>query len=554
MAEAGRLRRIAGPVVAVGLLHLALIAPNRPGAVAWGAFGMFPLELPAILCALVLLPGRATRATVAAALTAMAAVKLADLASHAALGRAFNPVLDVHLAAAGLRLLSGAIGAPATVGLALATTAAIAALGAALWWATGQVAALGPVAGGRRAALGAGLAAAVGLAAIDAAREVRPFDPPGSAFTARLAWEHGRDAARGRADLAGFRREAARDPAAALAPETILASLRGRDVFLIFVESYGRSALEAPLYAPTIEATLGAVETALAAEGLAVRSAWLEAPMVGGQSWLAHASVLSGLRIDSQGRYRALIASPRRTLLHLAQDAGWRTVAVMPAITLAWPEADYFGYDRVLAAADLGYAGPPFNWVTMPDQFTLAAFERAELEAAPRPPVFAEIALISSHAPWTPVPRLLPWEAVGDGSVYGPYAAAGDPPEVVWRDQERVRDQYRQALDYSLQVVGSFLERRAGSGAVAIVLGDHPPARFVSLDPEGFEVPVHVVGPPEALARLDGWGWTPGLLPAADAPVWDMSEVRDRLLAAFAPEAVAACPTPTGPLPGRTQC
>ena len=85
----------------------------------------------------------------------------------------------------------------------------------------------------------------------------------------------------------------------------------------------------------------------------------------------------------------------------------------MPAITLAWPEARYFGYDRVLAAADLGYRGQPFNWVTMPDQFTLAAFERQVLDPAPRPPVFAEIALISSHAPWTPIPPLLPWDALG---------------------------------------------------------------------------------------------------------------------------------------------
>ena len=53
----------------------------------------------------------------------------------------------------------------------------------------------------------------------------------------------------------------------------------------------------------------------------------------------------------------------------------------MPAITLPWPEADWFGYDRVLAARDLGYRGQPFNWVTMPDQFTLAAFERQLLGA-----------------------------------------------------------------------------------------------------------------------------------------------------------------------------
>ena len=56
----------------------------------------------------------------------------------------------------------------------------------------------------------------------------------------------------------------------------------------------------------------------------------------------------------------------------------------MPAITLAWPEAGCFGYDRVLAADDLGYRGRPFSWVTMPDQFTLAALERRCSRRAPR--------------------------------------------------------------------------------------------------------------------------------------------------------------------------
>jgi hypothetical protein len=68
----------------------------------------------------------------------------------------------------------------------------------------------------------------------------------------------------------------------------------------------------------------------------------------------------------------------------LAQGAGFRTAAVMPQITLPWPEAALMGFDTVLAAADLGYRGLPFNWVTMPDQFTLAAFERMELGDGPR--------------------------------------------------------------------------------------------------------------------------------------------------------------------------
>jgi hypothetical protein len=52
---------------------------------------------------------------------------------------------------------------------------------------------------------------------------------------------------------------------------------------------------------------------------------------------------MSGLWIDSQLRYDALMMSQRPSLIRLFQRAGWRTVGVMPAITLAWPEGQYFG-------------------------------------------------------------------------------------------------------------------------------------------------------------------------------------------------------------------
>ncbi len=539
---------------AAALLALALLQPNHPASLTWGALRTFPLELPALLIALALARGRmarALRAAVAAALTLMVALKAADLASNIAFERPFNPLLDLHLAAAGWRLLTGAIGAPLTFAALVALAAALALIARALWWATGRIAALDP-APRARAPLGAALAAAVALVAADAAREVSPLDPPGVAFTTRLAWEHARGVATARADLAAFRQAAAADPLAGLPPETTLAALRGTDILLVFVESYGRTLLDSPRFAPATTATLGEIETRLAARGLAMRSAWLTSPTRGGQSWLAHATLLSGLRIDTQGRYRALFASPRRTLLTLAQAAGWRSVAVAPAITLAWPEADWFGYDRVLAAADLGYAGLPFNWVTMPDQFTLAAFERAELDPAPRPPVIAEIALISSHAPWTPVPRLVPWDSIGDGRVFDAMAQAGPTTEAVWSDPERIRDQFALSIDYSLRTVGAFAERRAGAAPLMVVLGDHQPAPFVSQGDSGRDVPVHLIGPPAILARLDGWGWTPGLIPGPLAPVWGMEAFRDRFVAAFGPAAATACRR--GALPGPDPC
>ena len=41
----------------------------------------------------------------------------------------------------------------------------------------------------------------------------------------------------------------------------------------------------------------------------------------------------------------------------------------MPAISMAWPEGQYYGYDHVYNAHNFGYRGLPFNWVTLPDQY-----------------------------------------------------------------------------------------------------------------------------------------------------------------------------------------
>ncbi|MBD3766026.1 MAG: sulfatase, partial [Rhodobacterales bacterium] len=99
------------PVLAALLLHLVLIQPYHPEAMTWAALTALPLELPAILLALVAAgPGRAgrvLRAALVAALTTIAVLKAADAAMFAALSRSFNPVADLPLVAAGLNLLAG---------------------------------------------------------------------------------------------------------------------------------------------------------------------------------------------------------------------------------------------------------------------------------------------------------------------------------------------------------------------------------------------------------------------------------------------------------------
>ena len=521
-------------VLAAVILHLVLIQPNHPGAMTWGALRLFPLELPVLLLGLPLLGdgrgGRVLRGVLAAVLVLLVVLKAADFAMFTAFGRGFNPVGDLPLAAAGFNLLSGSVGVLGAVLAYGAIAGVLLALGWALWWAMGVWARL-PILGARlwmrRSAGGVALVCAmagVWEAAAIMNRWKMPFDPPGAAFTARVAAERVRLVLRTVEDLRTFRVAAMADP---FRGQEGLLDRIDRDVVVVFIESYGRANVEGPLYAATTRAVLAGAERALAAKGFAMRSGYLTSSTKGGQSWLAHATFAKGLRINDQVRYRALLMSGREGLFHIAQRSGFETAAVMPAITMAWPEGRGMGFDRILAAADLGYRGWPFNWVTMPDQFTLAAFDRLlRKEAGRAGRLFAQVVLISSHAPWVPVPRMVDWDAVGDGTVFNAMAQEGDPPNVVWRDRDRVRDQYRQSVGYALEAAFGWAERTAEEMPLIVVLGDHQAAGFVAQE-DRLDVPVHVIGPADLVEVAADWGFAPGLIPPEAQVALPMETMRD---------------------------
>jgi hypothetical protein len=521
--QSERPRRVA-VAAACALVFAILAMPSRPQDANLAYVMRFPAELALITGLLAALPRNhralfGLRGIFTALLGVALLVKCADLGLHASLNRSFNFAYDLPLLHAGWMLASGTSGALAASLYLVAGVLALVAAIAAIWWTTGVFARLSA----RRTVptLAILLIFAGALVLTDRA----------STASSQLLATHVSAARSAQAEIAALEVEARSDDVAV--DEPLLQGLAGRDVFLIFVESYGRSTLENPLYEASTKSALTALETSAKEAGLEIRSAYLTAPMVGGQSWLAHASVLSGLWIDSQGRYRAMLASSRKSLMALASDAGWQSVAVMPAITMAWPEGSYFGYDRILAKDDLGYRGLPFNWVTMPDQYTLSAFERLVLDETSRKPVFAEIALISSHAPWTPIPDLVDWDAVGDGTIFNDQARAGDSPETVWRDHDRVRMQFGLSIDYSLRTIASFIERRGRPAPMIVVLGDHQPATFVSGDEENRDVPVHFIGDRATLESIEGWSFDEGAIPSARAPVWRMDTFRKRFVDAF---------------------
>jgi hypothetical protein len=526
----------AGLILSALLLHVVLIQPNHPAAMTWAALLVLSLEWIVLLLALPVIGdgrgGRTLRAVLVLALTVIAVLKAADYAMFTSFTRGFNPVGDMPLVAAAFRLAWGSIGLLPTLAAVIGTVLAIAALAASLWWAMAVWARL-TLPGSSRAWAGGGAVLGLSLAVADIgsimARWPVPFNPPGTAFTARVGAERVVLIRKTLTDLRTFNDLARADP---FADRRNLLDRIDRDVIVIFVESYGRTSMDTPFYAADHRPLLTEATQRLDQAGLAMRSAYLDSPTRGGQSWLAHATFANGMRVDGQARYQAALASGRETLFHIAARSGFTTAAVMPAITLYWPESALMGFDTVLPAADLGYRGLPFNWVTMPDQFTLAALDRKLRQSDSDRAVFVQVALISSHAPWVPIPRLVPWEDLGDGTIFNDMAMSGDRPDVVWRDHDRVRDQYRMSISYALDTVVDYALRHADDPPLMIVLGDHQAAGFIALD-ERSDVPIHLIGPPELLEHVADWGWTNGMIPADDAPVLPMEDMRDLLLRAF---------------------
>ena len=114
-----------------------------------------------------------------------------------------------------------------------------------------------------------------------------------------------RDRLRDRAALAA---QIADDPYADVPAVTgCCRALRGKDVLLVFVESYGKVALDGLPTSARLRDSVDADSQRLKAAGYDSRSAYLTSPTFGAMSWLAHSTLQSGLWIDNQGLYDLLL-------------------------------------------------------------------------------------------------------------------------------------------------------------------------------------------------------------------------------------------------------
>ena len=412
-------------ILALLVVWVALVAPDQLGRLTPSAFVRLPLEGLVVIALALVLPATARRllaCVVGPALGLLVIVKILDMGFFEAFDRPFNPVADGSYTGIGIETLRDSIGRTE----ANLVVAGAAVLGVAvLVLTTLAVLRLTRVAAGhRRWSLPAVTALGVVwvLCWVFGAQLVS-YAPIASTSAAGLVVREVRAVRAGVQDHAVFADEIRHDRFRDTPADQLLTGLRGKDVLLVFVESYGKVAVQDSSFSPRVDAALDKGTKRLQAAGFSARSAFLTSSTFGGLSWLAHSTLQSGLWVDSQLRYDQLVKTDRLTLSDAFKRAGWRTVGDVPSNNRAWPEgSSFYHYDKLYDRRNVGYHGPRFSYASMPDQYVLAALQRLELAKPDRRPVFAEVDLVSSHTPWTRIPRLIDWSDVGDGSIFKQHA------------------------------------------------------------------------------------------------------------------------------------
>ncbi len=523
-------------VLAVVVVWAALVSPDQPSDLSVSGFARIPLEglvVVALASVLPVTPRRILAAIIGPLLTLVVIFKALDIGFLDTFNRRFDLLSDKSYAGTGIETLRASLGRTETNLVVVGVVVGVVALFIVTTFSAFRLTGVAAANRGWTLRIVAGLGAVWALFWAFGAQLISQT-PIASTLSASVVLD---EVSAVRADIhdqAVFANEIKHDAFRTTPATQLLTGLRGKDVLLVFVEAYGQQAVEGRQFSPQVDAVLSKGDQQLASAGFSARSGFLDSATYGGISWLAHATLQSGVWANSQRRYNDLMTTNRFTLSDAFKEAGWRTVDDVPSNDYYWPQGtSFYHYDKLYDRRNVGYKGPTFTYASMPDQYTYAALQRLELSKPHRRPLFAEVDTVSSHMPWNRIPEQIPWSEVGNGSIYN-RVPMDHETGAFWSNPARVQAAYGRSIVYSLSTLISFVKHDDDRNLVMIVLGDHQPLPIVSGHHSNHDVPISIIAhDPKVLEQIGSWGWNAGLQPNADAPVWPMSAFRNQFLGAF---------------------
>ncbi len=413
-------------VVAIARLAAALLILNASltfqslwptPAVRWT--GELSIELAAAMVLAIVALARGVNLSSRAALRAISIVWLVlvigrygDVTAQALYGRDINLYWDLRFIPDVAAMLARAAPIWLVVAVCAGAVLMLVVVYLVIRWAVAEVVAAmaRPLS---RLVLGA---AALGFVALFAIEQPKNLDAHERWFPTPITTTYGRQVRLAVAALQGGRSVAASPPM-----NSDFSRVQGADVLLLFLESYGAVTFDRPDFAGPLAAARRELTDAIAATGRESASAFVESPTFGGESWLAHISLMSGVEVRDPHTNAVLMTLQRETIVKAFSRHGYRTVGTMPGLWWDWPEGRFYGFDEIYGALRLDYRGPQFGWFTLTDQFALARLDALEINRRDRQPLFIFLPTVSTHTPFTPTPPYQPdWARMFDEQPYDP--------------------------------------------------------------------------------------------------------------------------------------
>jgi hypothetical protein len=128
----------------------------------------------------------------------------------------------------------------------------------------------------------------------------------------------------------------------------------------------------------------------------------------------------------------------------------------------------------------------------------------------------------------------VPWNRVGNSSIFNSMPARSESPITVWRNASTVRQSFGRSIQYSLETLTSWVTELHDPNLVLILLGDEQPGGPITRPGASHEVPISIVAhDPSVFKQIASWHWQDGLLPGHSAPHELMDAFRNQFLHAF---------------------